>query len=66
VRELAELIVSMTGSRSEVTFVRRPADDPEMRRPDLALARERLGYEPRVGPEEGLRHTIEHFRYRIR
>jgi dTDP-glucose 4,6-dehydratase len=65
VRELAELIVSMTGSRSEVTFVRRPADDPEMRRPDLALARERLGYEPRVGPEEGLRHTIEHFRYRI-
>ncbi|HEX7746040.1 MAG TPA: UDP-glucuronic acid decarboxylase family protein [Micromonosporaceae bacterium] len=65
VRELAELIVWMTGSRSKVTFVSRPADDPEMRRPDLTLARERLGYEPRVGPEEGLRRTIEHFRHRV-
>lgn len=65
VRELAELIVSMTGSRSEVMYVTRPADDPEMRRPDLTLARMRLGYEPQVGPEEGLRRTIEHFRHRL-
>jgi dTDP-glucose 4,6-dehydratase len=65
IRELAELIVSMTGSRSEVSFVTRPADDPEMRRPDLTLARERLGYEPQVGPEDGLRRTIEHFRHRL-
>jgi dTDP-glucose 4,6-dehydratase len=64
-RELAELIVSMTGSRSEISYVPRPADDPEMRRPDLTLARERLGFEPRVGPEEGLRRTIEHFRHRL-
>jgi dTDP-glucose 4,6-dehydratase len=64
-RKLAELIVSMAGSTSKVTYAPRPADDPEMRRPDLTLARERLGYEPRVGPEEGLRRTIEHFRHRL-
>ncbi len=64
-RELAELIVRLTGSSSTVTFVTRTADDPEMRRPDLALARTRLGYEPTVGPEEGLRRTIEHFAQRL-
>jgi dTDP-glucose 4,6-dehydratase len=61
-RELAELIVRLSGSTSEVTFVPRTADDPEKRRPDLTLARTLLGYEPAVGPEEGLRRTIEYFR----
>ncbi|HEX8631928.1 MAG TPA: NAD-dependent epimerase/dehydratase family protein, partial [Catenuloplanes sp.] len=60
-RELAELIVELTGSSSTVTFVSRTADDPEKRRPDLTLARTRLGYEPTVGPQDGLRRTIEHF-----
>jgi dTDP-glucose 4,6-dehydratase len=64
-RELAELIVLMTHSPSEVTYVTRPGDDPEMRRPDLTLARERLGYEPMVTPQEGLRRTIEHFSQRL-
>ncbi|MBQ1023016.1 NAD-dependent epimerase/dehydratase family protein [Micromonospora sp. C95] len=64
-RELAETIVSLCDSRSEVTYVTRSADDPEMRRPDLTLAREALGYEPTVAPEEGLRRTIEHFRQRL-
>ncbi|WBB78400.1 GDP-mannose 4,6-dehydratase [Micromonospora sp. WMMD882] len=64
-RQLAELIVSLAGSGSEVAYVTRAADDPEMRRPDLTLARERLGYEPRVAPEEGLRRTIAHFRRRM-
>ncbi|HEX5594822.1 MAG TPA: UDP-glucuronic acid decarboxylase family protein [Micromonosporaceae bacterium] len=64
-RELAELIVKLTGSRSEVTYVTRAPDDPEMRRPDLTLARERLGYAPTVGPEDGLRRTIEYFRQRL-
>jgi dTDP-glucose 4,6-dehydratase len=59
--QLAELIVSLTGSSSTVTLVNRTADDPEKRRPDLTLARTRLGYEPQVGPEEGLRRTIAHF-----
>jgi dTDP-glucose 4,6-dehydratase len=56
--ELAELIVALTGSQSTVELVARTADDPEKRRPDLTLARARLGYEPQVGPEEGLRRTI--------
>jgi dTDP-glucose 4,6-dehydratase len=60
-RDLAETIVRLTGSRSEVTFVPRTADDPEKRRPDLTRARTLLGYEPKVEPEEGLRRTIEYF-----
>jgi dTDP-glucose 4,6-dehydratase len=61
-RELAETIVQLTGSSSRVTYVERTADDPEMRRPDLTLARTLLGYEPVVSPEEGLRRTITYFR----
>jgi dTDP-glucose 4,6-dehydratase len=65
VRELAETIARLTGSRSEVTFTEhRSADDPEKRRPDLTLARTLLGYEPEVSPEDGLRRTIEYFRTR--
>lgn len=64
-RELAETIATLTGSRSKVTYITRTADDPEMRRPDLTLARERLGYEPQVTPQEGLRRTIEHFSQRL-
>jgi dTDP-glucose 4,6-dehydratase len=64
-RELAERIVALTGSRSEIIFVDRGADDPEMRRPDLTLARARLGYEPTVEPDEGLRRTIAYFRARL-
>ncbi|MFG1915079.1 NAD-dependent epimerase/dehydratase family protein [Micromonospora sp. NPDC048898] len=61
-RQLAELIVSLSGSSSTVTYVTRSSDDPEMRRPDLTLARELLGYEPTVAPEDGLRRTIAYFR----
>ncbi|MFI7025800.1 NAD-dependent epimerase/dehydratase family protein [Micromonospora sp. NPDC049900] len=64
-RQLAETIVSLCESKSEVTYVTRSADDPEIRRPDLTLARESLGYEPSVAPEVGLRRTIEYFRERI-
>jgi dTDP-glucose 4,6-dehydratase len=60
--QLAELIVSLTGSSSTVSLVERTSDDPEKRRPDLTLARARLGYEPQVGPEDGLRRTIDFFR----
>ncbi|MGN9907951.1 UDP-glucuronic acid decarboxylase family protein [Phytohabitans sp. LJ34] len=64
-RELAELIIRLTGSESVISYVPRTADDPEMRRPDLTLARTRLGFTPRVGVEEGLRRTIEHFAQRV-
>jgi dTDP-glucose 4,6-dehydratase len=62
VLDLAELIVRLTGSDSKIELVERTADDPEKRRPDLTLARTKLGYEPQIGPEEGLRRTIEFFR----
>jgi dTDP-glucose 4,6-dehydratase len=58
VRELAELIRSLAGSDSEIVFSERPVDDPEVRCPDLTLAREKLDWEPRVPLPEGLAHTI--------
>lgn len=65
-RELAERIVTLTGSRSRVVYVPRSADDPEMRRPDLTLARARLGYQPEVDPDQGLQRTIDYFRAHLR
>jgi dTDP-glucose 4,6-dehydratase len=59
--ELANLVVKLTGSSSPIVHTDRPPDDPEMRRPDLALAGELLGYAPSVPSEEGLRRTIEYF-----
>jgi dTDP-glucose 4,6-dehydratase len=59
VLELAESIVRASSSSSEITFVERPVDDPERRCPDLTLARERLGWEPKVPLDDGLARTIE-------
>jgi dTDP-glucose 4,6-dehydratase len=59
--ELARTIVRLAGSDSPIELVERASDDPEKRRPDLTLARTLLGYEPQVGPEDGLRRTIEFF-----
>jgi len=59
---LAELVKELTGSK--VSIVRRPAlqDDPKQRQPDISLARQRLGWEPKVALEDGLRRTIDYFR----
>jgi dTDP-glucose 4,6-dehydratase len=65
IQRLAETIVSLTGSKSTVTYLTRTPDDPEKRRPDLTLARTRLGYEPSVDSTEGLRRTIEFFAARV-
>jgi dTDP-glucose 4,6-dehydratase len=64
-RDLAETIVRLTGSRSKVVYLEKAPDDPERRRPDLTLARRVLGYAPSVAPEEGLRRTIEYFTGRL-
>jgi len=64
-RELAETIVRLTGSTSQVVYTERGADDPEMRRPDLTRARTLLGYEPAVSVEDGLRRTIAYFASRV-
>ena len=65
IRELAELLIRMTGSRSKIIFRPLPQDDPAQRQPDITLARKELGWEPRVTLEEGLERTIEYFRKKI-
>jgi len=62
IRELAELVLKLTGSRSKLIFEDLPADDPARREPDIRLAKSRLGWEPLVSVEEGLSETIEYFR----
>ena len=60
--ELAEKIVHLTGSRSKLEFKPLPEDDPKQRQPDIALARGKLGWEPKVGLDDGLKETIQYFR----
>ena len=63
IRELAELVVKLTGSKSKIAQARPlPEDDPVQRQPDISLAKQKLGWEPKIPLEEGLRRTIEWFR----
>ncbi|HLC76323.1 MAG TPA: UDP-glucuronic acid decarboxylase family protein [Candidatus Peribacterales bacterium] len=62
VKELAELIISLTGSKSTIVYKPSPEDDPKQRRPDTALAKEKLDWVPKVSVEEGLRKAVEYFR----
>jgi nucleoside-diphosphate-sugar epimerase len=62
VREMAELVVQLTGSSSEIVYQAARVDDPTQRRPDLTLARSLLGWEPSTPLEVGLTRTIEWFR----
>jgi dTDP-glucose 4,6-dehydratase len=57
--ELAETVIDVTGSRSEIVFEALPQDDPKVRQPDITLAREVLGWDPEVLLADGLRMTIE-------
>ena len=57
--ELAKAVIKVTGSRSEIVFEALPTDDPQVRQPDITLAREILGWEPKIDLREGLRRTIE-------
>jgi UDP-glucuronate decarboxylase len=61
-RELAELVIALTGSRSRLEFRPLPPDDPRQRRPDITLARTLLGWQPRVELRDGLLETIAYFR----
>jgi dTDP-glucose 4,6-dehydratase len=56
--ELAETIISVVGSESEIVFQALPVDDPQIRQPDITRARQVLGWEPRVELTEGLRRTL--------
>jgi dTDP-glucose 4,6-dehydratase len=63
--QFAERIRKLTGSKSEIAFRPLPVDDPKQRQPDITRARRLLGWEPAVGLEEGLLHTIDYFRDKV-
>jgi len=62
-RELAELVVSLTGSRSKIEYRPLPTDDPRQRKPDISRAQKTLGWEPKVQLEEGLEKTVAYFHH---
>lgn len=66
VLDLAERIIRITGSSSGIVFRPLPQDDPSRRRPDISLARDALGWEPKVDLEEGLLHTARYFKELLR
>jgi nucleoside-diphosphate-sugar epimerase/intein/homing endonuclease len=63
--QLAEAILEVTGSTSEIVFEALPIDDPKVRRPDITRAREILGWEPTIGLDEGLRRTVSTLNPRV-
>jgi UDP-glucuronate decarboxylase len=63
--ELAELIISLTGSRSTLSFEDLPGDDPKQRKPDISRAQSWLGWNPTIELEQGLTMTIQEFKLRI-
>jgi len=60
--ELAEKIIQLTGSKSKLVFMPLPVDDPKQRQPDITLAKESLGWQPKVNLEDGLKETIHYFK----
>ena len=60
--QLAEKVVKFIGSGSKIVFHPLPSDDPRQRRPDISIARDKLGWSPKVELDEGLRKTIEYFK----
>jgi UDP-glucuronate decarboxylase len=60
--ELAEKVIKLTGTNSRIVFEPLPSDDPKQRKPDITLAKEKLGWEPKIPLEEGLVKTIEYFK----
>ena len=61
IRELAEKVIKLTGSKSKLVFKPLPQDDPRQRKPDITLAKKLLNWEPKIPLEEGLKKTIEYF-----
>ena len=59
--QLAEKIIELTASRSKIVYIPLPSDDPMQRKPDISLAQEKLGWQPKIGLDEGLRKTIAYF-----
>ena len=65
IRQLAERIIALTGSKSRIVEMPLPVDDPRVRQPDITRARTILGWEPKVSLDEGLRTTLAYFRGKL-
>src|SRR3954462_5788100 len=65
IEDIAETIIKMTGAKSKLVYRPLPEDDPKVRQPDITRARTLLGWEPKVGLEEGLTKTLEYFRGKV-
>ena len=65
IKEIAETIIKMTGSKSQIVYKPLPTDDPRVRQPDITRARTLLQWEPRISLEEGLIPTLEYFRRKV-
>ncbi|ADV28825.1 NAD-dependent epimerase/dehydratase [Pseudoxanthomonas suwonensis 11-1] len=63
--ELAEAVLKLVGGKSKLVFEPLPSDDPKQRQPDISVAKEHLGWEPKVALEDGLRETIAYFRSKL-
>ena len=64
--ELADKVKEITGSKSEISHLPLPADDPTRRKPDISLAKSELGWSPEISVDDGLKMTIEDFSKRVR
>ena len=65
IRELAEAVLRLTCSKSELIFLPLPQDDPAQRQPDIAKAKSIIEWAPKVGLEDGLKETIAYFRRKL-
>jgi UDP-glucuronate decarboxylase len=64
--ELAEKVIALVGGHSKLVYKPLPADDPRQRQPDIGVARDKLGWQPKVALEDGLKETIGYFRQLVR
>lgn len=65
VKQLAEIVIELTGSRSDIVYEPLPTDDPKVRKPDISRAKRMLGWQPNVHVRDGVSRTIEYFRTRV-
>jgi dTDP-glucose 4,6-dehydratase len=66
IKQFAETVVALTGSKSKISYHPLPEDDPQQRRPDIGKAKRVLGWEPKVALQDGLARTLEYFRNKVK
>jgi len=65
IKDFAEEVVALTGTKSKIIYEPLPADDPKQRRPDITKAKAILGWEPQVPRSEGLKRTLDYFKGKV-